>query len=440
MSSILKPGQIVQTEATKRSCTVLEFLRSGDQGEVYRTELGSTPRALKWYRPTSATDEQRASLETLIEKGPPDARFLWPLDLVSAEETPGFGYIMPLMEARYQSMAALMKRRAKATFRVLATAGFNLAHALLQLHAKGLCHRDISFVKVFLDPDTGDIHISDNDNVALDGKGGGPVLSNPRFMAPEVVRGDAAPGIQTDLFSLAVLLFYVFVVHHPLDGKRELDIHCLDLPAMNKLYGTDPLFIFDPDDKSNQPVPGYQDNALTFWPLYPQFLRDLFTQAFTKGIRDPQNGRVRESEWQAAMVRLRDSIVYCAACGAENFYDADALRASDGKPGACWACGTGIKLPPRIRIGNKIVMLNHDTQLFPHHVDDQKLYDFSLPVAAVTQHPQVPTTWGLENLSGETWVVTTAGGAARDVEPGRSARLALGIKVNFGKAEGEVRL
>jgi len=86
---------------------------------------------------------------------------------------------------------------------------------------------------------------------------------------------------------------------------------CLDVPAMNQLYGTEPVFIFDPGDDSNRPVPGYQDNAIVSWPIYPQFLRDLFTKSFTSGIKDPKNGRVRESEWRIAMVKLRDSIIYC---------------------------------------------------------------------------------------------------------------------------------
>ncbi len=440
MNQILKPGQTVQTEMTGLPCTVEQFLGGGGQGEVYRAKLGGKVVALKWYFPASATPEQRAALEMLVKKGPPNEKFLWPMELSSAQGVPGFGYIMPLRESRYKGIVDLMKRRIEPTFRALTTAGLDLSHSYLQLHAEGLCYRDISFGNVFFDPDTGDVLICDNDNVTVDGEAEGGVLGTPRFMAPEVVRGDALPSTQTDLFSLAVLLFYMFMVHHPLEGKRELEIHCLDLPAMTKLYGTDPLFIFDPDDDSNRPVPGCHVNALAFWPIYPQFLRDLFTQAFTEGIRDPQNGRVRESEWRAAMVRLRDSIVYCAHCGAENFYDADALRASGGKPGSCWSCRKEIQLPPRIRIGDNIVMLNHDTQLFLHHIDDQKMYDFSQPIAAVTQHPKDPSMWGLKNLSDEKWVITAADGTIKDVEPGRSARLVVGVRVNFGKTEGEIRL
>jgi serine/threonine protein kinase len=154
------------------------------------------------------------------------------------------------------------------------------------------------------------VRICDNDNVAVTGTAGGGVLGTPRFMAPEIVRGEARPSTDTDLFSLAVLLFYMFALNHPLEGQKEAEIRCFDLPAMNKLYGFEPRFIFDPDDDANRPVPGYHDNALLFWPLYPPFLRDLFTRAFTAGLRDPKNGRVRESEWRKAFVQLRDAIAY----------------------------------------------------------------------------------------------------------------------------------
>ena len=74
--------------------------------------------------------------------------------------------------------------------------------------------------------------ICDNDNVGIDRKTGGGIGGTARFMAPEIVRGEAVPSSQTDLFSLAVLLFYMLVNHHPLEGAREADIRCFDLPAM----------------------------------------------------------------------------------------------------------------------------------------------------------------------------------------------------------------
>lgn len=442
MTELLKPGQTVQTQSSGMACTVEQFLGGGGQGEVYRATIGGAPVALKWYFPHAATPEQRQALEMLVQKGPPNDRFLWPLELTSMPSAPGFGYIMPLRDERYSGIADLMKGRVRPSFRALATAGFGLAHSYLQLHARGLCYQDISFGNAFFDPTTGDVLICDNDNVAIDGQANGGVLGTSGFMAPEVVRHEARPSAQTDLFSLAVLLFYMFMLNHPLEGKKAESIYYRDdlQEAPRRLYGEEPVFIFDPNDDSNRPVPGWQDVALAYWPIYPQFLRDTFTQAFTAGIRNPQNGRVVESIWRRVMIQLRDSIVYCPHCKAENFHDVAAMRASADQPVRCWACRGTIQSLPRLRIDKRIVMLNHDTRLYPHHVDSRRLFDFSQPVAAVNRHPTNPHIWGLKNLSGEKWVAFRANGTVRDVEPGRSETLAVGTRINFGRAEGEIRV
>ena len=435
MNQLLKIGMSVQTEESARPCQVQQFLGGGGQGEVYRATLDGAPVALKWYFPTQATAEQRRNLQVLIAKGAPTTRFLWPLALAVATGVSGFGYLMPLREARYKSIVDLMKRRIEPSFQVLTTAGLELVHSFLELHSRGLCYRDISFGNVCFDPANGEVLIGDNDNVGVDGETTGGVLGTPRFIAPEVVRGEAAPSTQTDLFSLAVLLFYMFMIHHPLEGSKEAAIRCFDLPAMTRLYGTEPIFIFDPADASNRPLPGYHDNALAFWPLYPQFFRDLFTRAFTEGIRDPLHGRVRESEWRAALAQLRDLIVYCSNCGTENFYD----TAAGQDAGVCWSCRQPLRWPPRLHIGRQVIMLNHDSRLFPHHLEQQQLYDFSTAIAAVVQHPSNPAIWGLKNLANRKWVITLSEGAIKEVEPGRSVTLAAGTRLNFGGVEGDIR-
>lgn len=85
-------------------------------------------------------------------------------------------------------------------------------------------------------------------------------------------------------------------------------------------------------------------------------------------------------------------------------------------------------------------MLNHDTHLFPHHTDGGRLYDFSAPAAAVVRHPTETGIWGLKNLTGDKWVVTTADGVVRDVEPQRSVTLSVKTRIHFGGAEGEIRV
>lgn len=438
MTQILDSKQALTAQASGLPCRVRRLLGSGGQGEVYQAELNGQAMALKWYYPQAASERQRQALQMLVAQGPPDHSFLWPVDLVTGPGLPHFGYLMPLRDTRYRGIADLMKGRIDPSFRALATAGMNLANSFLQLHARGLCYRDIAFGNVFFDPDTGEVLICDNDNVTVDRGEKGGVLGTPRFMAPEVVRGEAWPSTETDLFSLAVLLFYMFMMHHPLEGRRETAIKCLDLPAMTRLYGTDPLFIFDPRDDSNAPHPELQKNPLVFWPLYPAFLRRVFTRAFTEGLRDPA-ARIRESEWRNTLIRLRDSALYCS-CGTEMFYDREGLKEGSTHLGPCWACGRRPALPPRIRIEKAVIMLNHDTRIYPHHIQDQRAYDFSRPVAEVTRHPRNPQVWGLKNLSREKWVMTTPKEVTQDVPPGKNVPLIHGTRIHFGHRQGEIRV
>ena len=258
MNQLLNSGEKVQMLPTELSYEVGKFLGGGGQGEVYRAQLvdgqgAGFPVALKWFFPYYLRQDPdlRARLERAVDKGPPTDRFLWPQELVQTKDRPGFGYVMPLREDRFVGITDLVTRRVVPTYRALVTAGFELAHNYRQLHAEGFCYRDISFGNVFFDPENGEVRICDNDNVSINGQGGA-IVGTIRFMAPEIVRGEAGPTTQTDLFSLAVLLFYMLVNHHPLEGEKEAQIRALDLPAMTRLYGDDPIFIFDPNDTSNR--------------------------------------------------------------------------------------------------------------------------------------------------------------------------------------------
>ena len=105
----------------------------------------------------------------------------------------------------------------------------------------------------------------------------------------------------------------------------------------------------------------------------------------------------------------------------------------------CWSCASPHRLPPRLRIDRDVVMLNHDTLLYPHHLDAERRYSFDAPVAEVTQHPQDPQIWGLRNRSAQKWVSQDANGQINDVEPGQTVTLSPGLRIQFGSREGEVR-
>lgn len=84
-------------------------------------------------------------------------------------------------------------------------------------------------------------------------------------------------------------------------------------------------------------------------------------------------------------------------------------------------------------------MLNHDSKLYAHHLDPTDTWNFASVHAEVVRHPTDPNIWGLKNMSNQKWNYAAPDGRILDVDPGRSVTLANGTKVQFGRADGEIR-
>jgi len=403
------------------------LLGEGGQGAVYQLDAvdRDASLALKWYRPEAAHPDQLKALSQLAALPAPSKNFLWPMEVVDDAEG-GFGYVMPLRPPAYLPIADLLTGRADASFSTVAKLCMRLADSFLKLHAQGLCYRDISLGNVFFDPSTGTPLVCDNDNVGIDGREPARVLGTSRFMAPEIVRGEAQPSTATDLYSLSVLMFYLLMFHHPLQGRRELAFPCFDREAERQMFGTDPLFVFDPHDDSNAPDPAIHASVLEYWSFYPRYIREDFVRAFTVGLVNPPQ-RVREGVWRSHLSRLLDSVVVCK-CGRENLTD-------DGQPmRPCWSCRSEIPTPVRISFGQRVLVLNAGTRVTRHHL--LRNYAYEDVVAEVVPHPSVPNLWGLRNETRIPWQVRTLEGVDQEVAPGRSVGLVLGTRIDFGPAAG----
>lgn len=432
ITGMLKPGLKLIGESGI-SYEVIKMLGSGGQGEVYEIDTPSGKKALKWYYKQTSTPEQKNTIMNLIQEGSPSRNFLWPSDMISSSSNETFGYVMDLRPKEYRNIPDLLNRKVEPNFEKLFLAVYNLTKEYNLLHQKGYSYKDISEQNVFFKPYTGEVLICDNDNVSVNGMKDSGVYGTMRFMAPEIVRGEATPSRNTDLYSLAVLIFNMLFISHPLEGKNEAKIHALDDKANIMLFGKNPIFIFDPDNADNRPVSGIHDNAIIYWNLYPNFLKELFVKAFTDGVKDPTK-RIVERTWMDASIRLLDSIMICPNCGAEVFFDEH--REQSGLNHECWNCKSILKAPSQIKIGRHRILLNLSSTVKAHHLYGD--YDLETIVASVTQNPNNPGKWGLKNESNENWTYIRADGTQSLLPPGRTAALAIGAKINFGPITGEI--
>ena len=157
----------------------------------------------------------------------------------------------------------------------------------------------------------GDVFICDCDNVSPDRTNLG-IRGMMTFMAPEVVRGEKLPDRYTDEFSLAIILFRLFMHGHPLEGAATRDIRndpsISDKQSEMQIYGTNPRYCLSSVNNTNPASLKYNSDVLKFGLLYPKELLDAFEQVFTLGIRE-NNKRLTATEWRKILLSVRDHLV-----------------------------------------------------------------------------------------------------------------------------------
>lgn len=408
-----------------------ERLGEGGQGIVHAAQIGGASCAVKWYRAVPKPKELRDSITALLDSGCPHPAFVWPIDLVVGNEIPGFGYVMPRLDPAFESLGELLARTASPPFRVMINIGLHLVAAFEALHGAGLCYRDINSKNLWVDAEKAEVAIIDNDNVGTD-HAEVFVWGTSGFMAPEVVRREKFPTGHTDLHSLAVLLFYLFVHGHPLEGVKADAAYSWassresESEAAIRTYGLEPVFVFDPRNPSNPPPTG--DPMLIWWPIYPRFFRELFEQAFTVGLANPITDRVPEGIWRRALNRLGDCVSRCR-CNASVFYDPD-------DPGMrCWNCGQVPIRPPLLQLPGGTVVLSDGASITSHHLHRDR--NHGTVIGMVEAHPTKPGEVVLRNVGPDDWVMIPEGESAVTV----ASRRRLGVRtmvIDFGSVKGRI--
>ena len=400
--------------------TIKKELGRGGQGIVYLVDYNGKDVALKWY--LNAPDSCfYTNLNNNILNGAPSDAFLWPKALAERQQG-SFGYLMDLRPGNYFEFGNFLMAKVKfASFDAMLNAAMKICNGFMMLHRFGYSYQDLNDGNFFIDPKTGDVLICDNDNVMPQGEKSG-IMGKARYMAPEVVAG-GIPDKYSDRYSLSVILFMLFYVNHPLEGAKVVACPCMTETYEKKFYGSEAVFIYNPNDKSNLPVRGIHQNVIRRWPVLPAILRNTFTREFSEEMfRDPQK-RMIEQNWEKLIATLRDSLVMCPHCHEETFIE-------EGKS-MCMNCGKDVEVPLLLKIGNRNVFLTGGTKLYIDHDNNADVLVLKDAKAGLLL---------LKNLSSDTtWTAETPSGKLKTVAPGECVPVKEGIKVSFNQTtKGEI--
>ena len=212
----LEPGAPEPAGARWGPLVVLEKVGEGSSSDVYRAWDSGLHRhvALKLLRDDGlgAID---ADVRTLDE-GRRLARVRHPnvVHVYGAEKHDGrVGLWMELVVG--ESLEEIVKTRGPFGAREAAGIGQDLCAALAAVHEKSLLHRDIKAQNVIREAG-GRIVLMDfgTGEEVRRNVGTNRLVGTPLYLAPEIFRGEAA-SVQSDLYSLGVLLFYLVTGEFP---------------------------------------------------------------------------------------------------------------------------------------------------------------------------------------------------------------------------------
>ena len=436
----LKIGSSVKIEYGE-SAKILSELGRGAQGVVYLVEYKGKKYALKWYFYDKLREPNafRSNIRNNIDDKSPSSNFLWPMYLTEGNQHGSFGYLMNLIPSNYVGLTDILNtykiEKISGTNQVkkvdvrftdleaVVNAAINIVIAFRELHRAGKSYQDLNDGGFYIDIKTGDLLVCDCDNIAQEGDNFG-IAGMPGYMAPEIVKGIAKPDVQTDKYSLAVVLFKLLFRHDPLEGAKVLKSVCLHEGAVLKHYGKEPVFIYDPNNNSNRPVKGVHDNVINLWRVYPDYIRDAFIRSFTTGIKNPDN-RIIENEWQKLFVRLRSSIIPCE-CGRTRF--ANTYRYQDDIY-ECPACSS------------KFLALKFNDATIPMFAG-QRLYkcftakgsvDFNTITATIVENKSHKGVMGIKNNTSDVWKCLLPNGEVKELEPGKARAIGRGMTIDFGQ-------
>ena len=422
--SELQIGQVIKTKGFK-TVKVIQKLGEGSQGIVYLVDYHGKPMALKWFKSNSWKQPEAVyeHLKNNIDKGSPaEGVFLWPKDITEWVDGT-FGYVMDLRPKEFIELTDILVSDGGGgfkSFKAIVEACIQIVSAFRLLHNAGYSYQDMNSGNFFINPKSGQVLICDNDNVAPNGTNLG-IRGTPQYMAPEIVASDAKPSTHTDEFSLAVVLFMLLCGNHPLEGKHWVT-SCLTPDIEKAMYGTNPIFIFDPENEENRPVKGVHNNVLARWGYLPKYIQEKFIQAFSQeAIKNP-NRRLKELDWLKVLVRFQSDIVRCPYCNNEIF-------TTGGKSTKCDGCGKMYVVKNYLELRDYPVPAAKKTRIYKCQLEVCNANEALTLIAEIVCKNNDPSILGLKNMTTQTLMGTSPSGKIIPIKPNDVIPVKAGISI-----------
>ena len=394
-------------------------LGEGGQGTVYCVSVNGKDYAAKVYNKYPSKRFVR-NMEENVKQGAPTSHFLWPLWNINLTNV--FGYVMELRPKEYVEFNKFLVAKARfASWSAMINAAIQITYAFRELHRKGLSYQDLNDGNFFFNPNTGDVLICDNDNVCPPSINLG-IKGKCRYMAPEIVIGNSTPNNLSDYFSLSVILFMLFFNNHPFDGKRVAEVPCLNDAIERNVYGENPIFIYDPNKTNNRPVRGIHTNVINRWPLFPEFFRRAFIDAFSEEALKNPNKRKSDNDWLKILTQLRSQTL-THTCGHETFVDLDKTFT------LCFNCQKSIEKPLMLVVGKQRVALYPKMKLYANQTSSAD--DIFTVTGEVIVNKNNPNVWGLMNRTNDTWKAVYPNGKELEIKPNTGLPIYKNVEISF---------
>jgi serine/threonine-protein kinase len=213
------------TRALGSRYRLAESLGTGAAGEVYAgTDTDDRPFAFKLLREELAADPDAVSRflrERSILVGLRHPNLVAVHDLVAEGNT--VAIVMDLVHGG--DLRAELTRRGTVLPAEVARIGAAVARALGVVHAAGVVHRDVKPENILMDDTTAvrTPRLTDFGIASLTGTGDGVVAGTPRYLAPELLSGEAVTA-KADLYSLGIVLYELCCGNTPFTGASTAEV------------------------------------------------------------------------------------------------------------------------------------------------------------------------------------------------------------------------